>query len=149
MKKIVFLVFTILCMFSSNIVFANTQTTSAFSDVKGHWAENSILDMAKQGVVTGFPDGTFRPNDPIQVDQFLAMILRVLSEEKPNGTRGWKNEFVSRTDLYTRHTLENGSPGFDFTQAKEGYWAKLFIDQATNMNIVMKYDRWGGKLINL
>lgn len=35
-----------------------------FSDVpKTHWAYNSIMALKEQGIVTGYPDGTFRPTN--------------------------------------------------------------------------------------
>ncbi len=38
---------------------------SAFSDVEGHWAQETIEQMAEKSVVAGYPDGTFRPDDKI------------------------------------------------------------------------------------
>ncbi|MEN6350617.1 MAG: S-layer homology domain-containing protein [Syntrophomonas sp.] len=35
---------------------------NAFSDIKGHWAEESIKKMAARGTVKGYPDQTFRPD---------------------------------------------------------------------------------------
>lgn len=47
---------------------------AAFTDIEGHWAESSIEKAANVGVVTGFEDGTFRPDDPLTRAQ-LAVIL--------------------------------------------------------------------------
>ena len=32
--------------------------------------------MAEQGITTGWPDGTFRPYDPVNRDQMAAFIYR-------------------------------------------------------------------------
>jgi len=34
----------------------------AFSDVEGHWAEAWIEQLAAEGITSGYPDGTFRPD---------------------------------------------------------------------------------------
>ena len=36
-----------------------------FTDVRGHWAEKQIDEMAALGVIRGYEDGTFRPDKPI------------------------------------------------------------------------------------
>jgi hypothetical protein len=146
-KKIIvsmILLFLLLTLLSIHVTLAETDGFY-FSDMKGHWAEEAVYDMARQGVIVGFNDGTFRPNEPVQVDQFLKMILMTLSEVRADGKRVWKEEFKDRLTLYTKNTLDFGSPGFDFAIAESGYWAKPFNDQAENMGIIVKYDRWGGK----
>jgi len=35
------------------------------TDISGHWAEASIITMLNTGVIGGYPDGTFKPNNPI------------------------------------------------------------------------------------
>lgn len=35
---------------------------AAFSDIKAHWAEAAITELARMGVVAGYQDGSFRPN---------------------------------------------------------------------------------------
>lgn len=134
----------LIAMYTMNGVKAETDEIH-FSYMNGHWAEEAVNDMARQGVVVGFNDGTFGPNEPVQVDQFLKMILMTLSEERADGKRVWKLEFKERLSLYTEIQLDYGSPGFDFTIAESGYWAKPFNDQADNMGIISTYDRWGGK----
>ena len=53
-----------------------TQTPSvSFSDVNGHWAEESIKRLSVQGLVNGFEDGTFHPDDTVTRAQFVKMII--------------------------------------------------------------------------
>jgi hypothetical protein len=32
-----------------------------FADSQSHWAQNAIQSLSSQGILTGYPDGTFRP----------------------------------------------------------------------------------------
>jgi hypothetical protein len=48
--------------------------TTQFSDIEGNWAQSFIAALVKQGIIQGFPDGTFRPDQPVTRAQFAAMI---------------------------------------------------------------------------
>jgi uncharacterized lipoprotein YddW (UPF0748 family) len=48
-----------------------------FSDTAGHWAQPFIAAMAKANFTSGFPDGTFRPNQRINRAQFAALMTNV------------------------------------------------------------------------
>ena len=42
-----------------------TGLAANFSDVSGHWAESVIVHMADKGAISGYEDGTFKPNNSI------------------------------------------------------------------------------------
>lgn len=52
---------------------------SAFSDVNGHWAEAAIHSAEAQGALAGYPDGTFRPNQPITRAEAVTLINKLLA----------------------------------------------------------------------
>lgn len=52
-----------------------------FPDVQGHWAQTFIEILAERGVILGFPDGTFRPDDPVTRVQFAAMIRKAFERQ--------------------------------------------------------------------
>lgn len=65
--------------FASMLVKAlNLQATgqSAFSDMSGHWAKNTVAIAADHGIVTGYEDGTFRPNQQVTRQEMVAMAVR-------------------------------------------------------------------------
>ncbi|NEQ20678.1 MAG: S-layer homology domain-containing protein [Microcoleus sp. SIO2G3] len=47
-----------------------------FPDIQNNWARSFIEVLAARGVILGFPDGTFRPDDPVTRVQFAAMIRK-------------------------------------------------------------------------
>jgi len=51
---------------------------AGFVDVAGHWAEEHIIAAAGYGWVTGYEDGTFRPNQPITRAEFITIVNRML-----------------------------------------------------------------------
>lgn len=53
------------------------KTVSA-SDITGHWAEKNITDLIQAGFISGYPDGTFRPDNPVTRAEFLKILTSVL-----------------------------------------------------------------------
>ena len=54
------------------------QMSAAFSDITGHWAETQIQKLVACGIVNGFTDGTFKPDDLITRGQAAIMAANFL-----------------------------------------------------------------------
>ncbi len=68
-----------------------------FSDVfRDHWAWTMIQAMAKRSIITGYQDGTFKPNAPIQRQHVALMLARALELEQ-------KKEEVAFNDIPKSH----------------------------------------------
>lgn len=53
---------------------------STFTDVPAnYWANSYIETLAEQGVIAGFPDGSFRPDDPVTRAQFAAILRQTFA----------------------------------------------------------------------
>lgn len=49
----------------------------AFEDVTGNFWANSFIDVLMQrNIISGFPDGEFKPNAPVTLGQFAAMLTQ-------------------------------------------------------------------------
>lgn len=72
MKKS-FILMLVVAMMTLSTVFA----ASNFSDVNGHWAENSIARWSEEGIVNGYEDDTFNPEGLLTRAELVAMIIRV------------------------------------------------------------------------
>jgi hypothetical protein len=53
-----------------------------FSDVQNHWAKSSILELAGRNLVSGYPDGTFRPNAPVTRAEFAVLMFNCFSKAR-------------------------------------------------------------------
>lgn len=58
------------------LLFTQVQAATKFKDIKGHWAEQTILWAEKRGIADGYPDKTFRPNNHVTEAEFLALLIR-------------------------------------------------------------------------
>ena len=47
-----------------------------FTDITGHYAEDAIVWGSDVGLVNGFPDNTFRPDQPVTRGQLLLILQR-------------------------------------------------------------------------
>ncbi|MFD0676265.1 MULTISPECIES: S-layer homology domain-containing protein [unclassified Paenibacillus] len=82
--------FTKFAVFSTNIQDASTSTPTIpasldLTDIKGHWAENSILELIKAGAIDGYPNGTFGPERNITRAEFAAAMVKALGLKEKSG----------------------------------------------------------------
>lgn len=56
----------------------DTENTPSFSDISGHWAEEAIKNMAARNLLTGYSDGTFKPDGKVTRAEFAVIIDRML-----------------------------------------------------------------------
>ncbi|MGH1396394.1 MAG: S-layer homology domain-containing protein [Trichormus sp.] len=61
--------------------YAQSSSVNNFSDVPAnYWAEPFIQGLAARNIVVGYPDGTFRPKQPIDRDEFAAIIRKAFDQ---------------------------------------------------------------------
>ena len=60
-------------------ITAQLRGPTGFSDVPAaHWASGCVNVAATRGLMTGYPNGTFRPEDPVTCSEAVAVIVRLL-----------------------------------------------------------------------
>ncbi|WP_231506418.1 OmpL47-type beta-barrel domain-containing protein [Paenibacillus sp. UNC451MF] len=58
-----------------------TALSTHFADMQGHWAEREVTEASGCGIVSGFEDGTFRPDEPVTRAQFVVMLMQTLEQD--------------------------------------------------------------------
>jgi hypothetical protein len=111
----------------------------SFSDVAGHWAQDDIMYAAQIGWVTGYPDGTYRPDRAITRAEFMTLVNRILErvpeheadllpEEMTNwidnaDTSAWYYLAVQEaTNSHVPEYKDETVPGLSFTYE---YWQEM------------------------
>lgn len=59
------------------ILFSMTANAVTFTDIGSHWAKSYIERVEKNGLVTGYEDGTFKPDNNVTVLESLIMLSRL------------------------------------------------------------------------
>ncbi|MDJ0620209.1 MAG: DUF1565 domain-containing protein [Calothrix sp. MO_192.B10] len=84
-------------------------TPVAFKDVPvSHWAKNYIQALSAKGVIAGFPDGTFKPNDRVTRAQFAAIINKAFA---PGAKRAAINFNDVRSNYWGYQAIRTASSG--------------------------------------
>lgn len=66
--------------------------TPSFSDVStSYWAHDYIEGLATASIISGFGDGTFRPNDPVTRAQFAAILRQAFLQSQPTTAQLFKD----------------------------------------------------------
>ncbi|HBB30676.1 MAG TPA: hypothetical protein DC064_02265 [Cyanobacteria bacterium UBA9273] len=59
-----------------------------FNDIQGHWAQPCIEQLARQQMISGYPDGSFKPNASITRAEFAALVGKAFPEASEIRTGG-------------------------------------------------------------
>ncbi|OJU09015.1 MAG: hypothetical protein BGN88_07130 [Clostridiales bacterium 43-6] len=71
----------------------------AFLDVANHWAKNDVEKMQKAGIVNGYGDGSFNPDQSVTRAEFATMLMKTrLFGGDVNNNAGYSD--VSENDWY-------------------------------------------------
>ena len=69
-------------MLASLMVMAATGCAFAFPDVSNdYWAAKQINELNAKGVIVGYPDGTFQPDENVTRAEFASMAIKALGQE--------------------------------------------------------------------
>lgn len=92
-KKSLFLTISlifILIFTSNNFIYA-----VGYSDIKNHWAKEYIIPLAEKNIISGYPDGTFKPDNNITVAEFTKLVL-VSSGIEFENSNPWHKAIISK-----------------------------------------------------
>ena len=59
------------------MIFTTVASAVTFNDISNHWAKDYIVKVANNGIVTGYSDGTFKPENNVTVLEALVMMSRL------------------------------------------------------------------------
>ncbi|MDZ7961993.1 MAG: S-layer homology domain-containing protein [Aulosira sp. DedQUE10] len=90
---------------------AQVSLGTSFYDLGGHWAAAYVEALVSKGLISGFPDGSFKPNSPITRAQYAAIIAKTFPPPSSNKAS-------------------------NFTDVKPDFWAASAISRAANMGFI-------------
>lgn len=59
-----------------------TPSTTLYPDIETHWAKSEITALAEKEIISGYGDGSFKPDNKITRAEFLALGIRLLGTDK-------------------------------------------------------------------
>jgi hypothetical protein len=58
-------------------------TGGSFNDISGHWAEGWIEQLKEEGITSGYPDGTYRPENQVTRAEMAVFLVNAFSLPLP------------------------------------------------------------------
>lgn len=112
-----------------------SETTSAanyFNDVSAkYWAANAIAICAKLGWITGYPDGTFRPDRNVTRAELMAMINRATGRAPKSADAflpGMKTWIDNTSDKWYYLDVQEATNSHSYTVKGSETWTALTSD---------------------
>ncbi|NMB34902.1 MAG: S-layer homology domain-containing protein, partial [Firmicutes bacterium] len=173
-RKILSILVTAAFVFA--MVFGSVPAAGAnptLSDVEGHWAQSTIQSMVDEGIVGGYPDGTFKPDDSITRAEFATLVVKAFTLESGAGkvfddtADHWASDVISTAnhhglvsgysdtsfgpdDPVTREQIavvivnatevDSTEDSKQFTDSNQiADWAKESVDKATAVGLIAGY----------
>ncbi len=94
---------------------ATSPQAAAFPDLPPNfWASPFIAELARRNLLVGFPDGTYRPNQPVTRAEFATMVQKGFEQPKIR-------------------------PLLKFNDLEAGFWANSAINEAVQMDFMDGY----------
>lgn len=99
---------------SALVTLVITIPAFAYPDVNSdHWAAKQIEVLTEKGVIVGYPDGTFKPDDNVSRAEFASMAIKALGQEHTTVAQPVK-----------------------FTDIEPGFWAYDAIQKALYFDLI-------------
>jgi hypothetical protein len=143
------------------------------TDIDGHWAKDSIEHLIEMGAISGYPDNTFRPDNPITRAEFATVLVKAMglpvagSKVFADTESHWAKEAISTAyaagiisgyneqsfgpdDLITREQmavmvakaagLTGAAPELEYTDSQQiSAWAREFVARAAAEKLISGY----------
>lgn len=74
-KRVFNLILVLVVIVVSTITVSAPSFATYFSDIENHWAKSYIEIVSNYDAVSGYPDGTFKPNNTIKRIEFITLIV--------------------------------------------------------------------------
>lgn len=144
MKKILLIV--CITVFILTVVYGSN---NEFSDVKkGDWYYDTVKCMTEKGILSGYDDGSFKPDVPITSAEFTAIVCRIKGiSPAAGGSSHWAGGLMqSALDMGWYDYDENPPTGEKYNMPIERQLAVKIIMKAFAGNVTYDYNRESAKI---
>ncbi|MBU8881141.1 5'-nucleotidase C-terminal domain-containing protein [Bacillus sp. FJAT-29790] len=115
---------------------ANAAETKQFSDVKGDfWAANEIYSLVAKEIITGYEDGTFKPNKAINRGQAANLFTRALKLPTPEDLNSFSD--VPEDSTYAKSAAATKEAGI-FTGSNNKFGANDVLTREQMASVLVR-----------
>ncbi|MGC1309142.1 MAG: S-layer homology domain-containing protein [Phormidesmis sp.] len=132
-----------------------------FSDVENHWASECIVALAKRGLISGYPTGTFRPGATVTRAEFAALMPKIFSQLpirqatvrfKDVLPQYWASaaiEWVTQRGLFSGYEDDTFRPRQTITRAQAITVIVAGLEATQGVDAILLEDNQGAKDLDL
>jgi hypothetical protein len=119
---------------------------TAISDIQDHWAVKPIQNLADQGVIDGYPDGTFKPDQAVTRAELAKMFSKSLGCQQVSGSKypdidgHWAAQYMN---AMTERKVMNSFNDGNFQPEKAVNRAQLTTFIARILNLAKPEEKFG------
>jgi len=123
MKRILSIILTIAMVITMSASFAFAEgeadaNGTNFSDISGRVCEEAVVKLAEEGVISGYPDGSFQPDGAITRAEVCTILYKSIPKDQAVSTK---------------------SAGDIFSDMKDGHWADTYVVWCSQAGLVKGY----------
>ena len=117
LKKVLSVILIMCFVFQAVCVsaFAKEGTANVPYDIYGHWGQDYIYSLIDSGIIKGYEDGTFRPDNSITRAEFCTLVIET---------------------LVRRNGIEYSETRGTFKDVKANDWYAKYVETAVELGIV-------------
>lgn|GEM_PF-715265 len=120
----------IVSIIGRNDLARSLDSAPAFPDTLGHWANGYIAAARAGGIISGYPDGTFKPQNQVTYAEMAKMLLEAAGQGPVLGM-SWPSNYMSAAQA---RGLFTGIPGYGAdSQAIRGDCAMMIAHTVRNV----------------
>ncbi|MCD4712735.1 MAG: S-layer homology domain-containing protein [Clostridiales bacterium] len=94
MRKIC-IMFSIVTILLSGASFA--EMGNVFSDIsETHWAKSSVDHLYGLEIISGYPDGTFKPENNVKINEFILLTIKSLGYHFESMSADWAKPYIDK-----------------------------------------------------
>ncbi|OXM82388.1 OmpL47-type beta-barrel domain-containing protein [Paenibacillus rigui] len=105
---------------------AASSPAARFADMAGHWAQQDVSAASGCGIVSGFEDGTFRPDAPVTRAQFVVMLMQAQGAQSEAGQASRQGQGAGSTHFADGNSIPA--------------WASSAVSEAERNRIALGYE---------
>jgi parallel beta-helix repeat protein len=121
-------------------VAQDVNAPTSFPDVQGQWAQAYIEALAARGIIGGFPDGSYRPNEPVTRAQFAAIVAKAFN---PTAKRAGANFGDVPSNFWANQVIQtayrggflSGYPGQVFQPGQQISRLEALVSLSSGLNL--------------
>lgn len=111
-----------------------------FPDVPvGYWVDVPTSLLAMQNVITGYPDGTFRPTGNITRAEMCTLLMKTVDQITGYGAAARGTLEAALATREAAALLARTTAAVKFKDVSAKHWAAGFIDKAARLGVVKGY----------